>query len=95
MCFCSDFISEINSSDVTFNAACEMSQPMGKTEFSSTTKTKTNSISQVRESSPQTTLFLRLEDTSLSFQNNPKNLDPSYKTDLDLWDCLGRVKLIL
>ena len=30
-----------------------------------------------------------------SFQNNPKNLDPSYKIDLDLWDCLGRVKLIL
>ena len=27
--------------------------------------------------------------------NNPKNLDPSYKMDLDLWDCLGRVKLIL
>ena len=27
------------------------------------------------------------------FQNNPKNLDPSYKMDLDLWDCLGRVKL--
>ena len=30
-----------------------------------------------------------------SFQNNQKNLDPSYKTDLDLWDCLGRVKLVL
>ena len=30
-----------------------------------------------------------------SFQNNPKNLDPSYKTDLDLWDCLGRVKPVL
>ena len=27
--------------------------------------------------------------------NNPKNLDPSYKMDLDLWDCLGRVKLVL
>ena len=25
------------------------------------------------------------------FQNNSKDLDPSYKTDLDLWDCLGRV----
>ena len=32
---------------------------------------------------------------SFSFQNNPKNLDPSYKTGLDLWDCLGRVKLVL
>ena len=29
-----------------------------------------------------------------SFQNNPKNLDPSYKMDLGLWDCLGRVKLV-
>ena len=26
-------------------------------------------------------------------ENNPKNLDLSYKTDLDLWDCLGRVNL--
>ena len=25
---------------------------------------------------------------------NPKYLDPFYKMDLDLWDCLGRVKLI-
>ena len=30
----------------------------------------------------------------VSFQNNPKNLDPSYKMDIDLWDCLGKVKLI-
>ena len=30
-----------------------------------------------------------------SFQNNLKNLDPSYKMDLDLWDCLGRVKLVI
>ena len=30
-----------------------------------------------------------------SFQNNSKGLDPSYKTDLDLWDCFGRVKLVL
>ena len=29
------------------------------------------------------------------FQNNPKDLDPSCKTDLDLWDCLGRVNLVL
>ena len=29
------------------------------------------------------------------FQNNPKDLDPSYKMDLDLLDCLGRVKLVL
>ena len=30
-----------------------------------------------------------------SFLNNPKNLDPSYKMDLDLWDRLGRVKFVL
>ena len=30
-----------------------------------------------------------------SFQNKPKDLDPSYKMDLDLWDCSGRVKLVL
>ena len=30
-----------------------------------------------------------------SFQNNPKDLDPSCKMDLDLWNCLGRVKLVL
>ena len=28
-----------------------------------------------------------------SFQNSPKDLDPSCKTDLDFWDCLGRVKI--
>ena len=30
-----------------------------------------------------------------SFQNNAKNLGPSYKINLDLSDCLGRGKLIL
>ena len=30
-----------------------------------------------------------------SFLSNPKNLDLSYKMDLDLLDCLGRVKLHL
>ena len=29
-----------------------------------------------------------------SFQNNPKNLDLSYKTDLDFWDCLEGTHLI-
>ena len=29
------------------------------------------------------------------FQNNPKDLDPSYKTDLDFWDCFGKEKLHL
>ena len=31
----------------------------------------------------------------VSFRNNSKNLDPSYKMNLDHWDCLGRVKLVL
>ena len=30
-----------------------------------------------------------------SFQNNPKDLDLSCKMDLDLWDCLGRVKICI
>ena len=29
------------------------------------------------------------------FFSLPQNLDPSHKTELDLWDCLGRVKLVL
>ena len=29
-----------------------------------------------------------------SFLNSPKNLDPSQKKHLDLWDCLGRVLLV-
>ena len=28
----------------------------------------------------------------LPFPNNPKELDLSYKTDLDFWDCFGRKK---
>ena len=41
------------------------------------------------------TIFPLLLARVFSFQNNPKNLDQSYKADLDLWDYLGRVKLIL
>ena len=37
----------------------------------------------------------RALDSFFSFQNKPKNLDPSYKMDLDFWDCSGRVKLVL
>ena len=33
-----DVASEIKTSDVTFNVACELSQPMGKIEFSTTVK---------------------------------------------------------
>ena len=39
--------------------------------------------------------FFGYKTESFSFQNNSKNLDPSYKMDLDLWDCLGRPKLVL
>ena len=39
--------------------------------------------------------FFGYKTEIFSFQNNSKDLDLSYKTDLDLWDCLGRVKLIL
>ena len=39
-------------------------------------------------------LYFFGDDTEFfSFQNNPKDLDLSCKTDLDLWDCLGRVNL--
>ena len=39
--------------------------------------------------------FFGYKTEYFSFQNNPKDLDPSYKMDLDLWDCLGWVKLVL
>ena len=39
--------------------------------------------------------FFGYKTEVFSFQNNPKDLDPSCKMDLDLWDCLGRVKLVL
>ena len=29
----------------------------------------------------------------LPFLNNPKDLDPSCKMDLDFWDCFGRGKM--
>ena len=34
------------------------------------------------------TIFIWLKD-GFPFQNNPKDLDPSCKMDLDLWDSLG------
>ena len=39
--------------------------------------------------------FFGYKTEIFSFQNSPKDLDPSPKTDLDLWDCLGRVKFVL
>ena len=41
------------------------------------------------------TIFLWYKMEFFPFQNNPQNLDLSYKTDLDLWNCLGRVKFVL
>ena len=37
--------------------------------------------------------FFDYKTEFFSFQNNPKDLDPSCKMDLDLSDCLGRVKI--
>ena len=39
--------------------------------------------------------FIDYKTEFFSFQHNLKDLDPSCKMDLDLWDCLGRVKLVL
>ena len=41
------------------------------------------------------TNFFDYKTEFFSFQNNPKDLDPSCKMDLDLWGCLGRVKMLL
>ena len=37
--------------------------------------------------------FFNYKTVVFSFQNNPKDLDPSCKMDLDLWDCLGMGKI--
>ena len=42
--------------------------------------TANNSISPMNLAVIQVLLFL----------NNPKDLDPSYKMDLDFWECFGR-----
>ena len=31
----------------------------------------------------------------LLFLNSPKDVDPSYKIDLDFWECFGRKKIPL
>ena len=46
---------------------------------------------QCKPSKKDLPYFFGYKTELFSFQNNPKDLDPSYKTDLDLWDCLGRV----
>ena len=40
-------------------------------------------------------ISLAIRQSFFSLQNNPESLDPSFKMDLDLWDCLGRAKLVL
>ena len=39
--------------------------------------------------------FFGYEMGCFSSQNNPKYLDPSYKMDLDFWDCFERETPIL
>ena len=39
--------------------------------------------------------FFGYKTEFFSVQNNPRDLDPSCKTDLDLWDCYGREKMVL
>ena len=43
----------------------------------------------------KTPYFFGSKTEFFSFPNTPKNLAPSYKMDLDLRDCLGRVRLVL
>ena len=43
---------------------------------------------------PYVPYFFGHKTEFFAFQNNPRDLDPSYKMDLDLWDGLGRVKLV-
>ena len=43
---------------------------------------------------PNIPYFFSYKMTFYSFQNSPKTFNPSSKTDLDLWDCLGKVKLV-
>ena len=53
------------------------------------------SLRKIRKIIFELPYFFGYKTGVFSFQNNPKDLDPSFKTDLDLWDCLGRVKLVI
>ena len=48
-----------------------------------------NSIKSYYETFPFT-YFFGYKMVFFPFQNNPKYLDLSYKTDLDIWDCFRR-----
>ena len=39
--------------------------------------------------------FFRYKKEFFPSKQTPQKIDPSCKMDLDLWDCLGRVKLVL
>ena len=41
------------------------------------------------------TIFLWLKDRVVFITKKSKDLDPSYKMDLDLWDYFGRVELVV
>ena len=51
------------------------------------------SNSELNNSSSQNYCISLIIRQSFSFQNNPKDLDPSCKVDPDRSDCLGRVKI--
>ena len=52
-----------------------------------------NQLSPVSTSALGLPYFFDYKTGVFSFQNNPKDLDPSCKMDLDLWDCLGMGKI--
>ena len=52
------------------------------------------SISESSGLSGPVPCFFGYKTEFFPFQDSPKNLNPSYKMDLDLRDCLGRVKFV-
>ena len=46
---------------------------------------------KIQQNKRKVPYFFSYKTGLFSFQNNPKDLDPSYKMDLDLSDCFGRV----
>ena len=51
------------------------------------------SMKRKYRSNPYIPYFFGYKTEFFSFQNNPKDLDPSYETDLNLWDCFGMGKI--
>ena len=50
-------------------------------------------IRRGNRNNPKILYFFSYNTRVFSFQNNAKNLDPSYKMDLDLRYCLGKGKV--